>query len=115
MTLTVNACFNKKRSKKLAIQDYKCAFGYCIDHTKNQPNGNKLCMNNYASKELALENCEKYKKEPNESNKNLIKTSLSKAFSLIDKAVKKNVLHRNTGANKKSKINKFVKTFLTAK
>ena len=62
-----------------------------------------------------LENCEKYKKEPNESNKDLIKTSLNKAFSLIDKAVKKNVLHRNTGANKKSKINKFVKTTLTAK
>jgi len=46
-------------------------------------------------------------------NKNLVKTSLSKAFSLIDKAVKKNVLHKNNGANKKSKINNFVKTTLT--
>ena len=36
-----------------------------------------------------LENCEKFKKEPNEDNKNLVKTSLNKAFSLIDKAVKK--------------------------
>ena len=36
-----------------------------------------------------LENCEKYKKEPNEENKNLVTTSLNKAFSLIDKAVKK--------------------------
>ena len=36
-----------------------------------------------------LENCEKYKKEPNDDNKNLVKTSLNKAFSLIDKAVKK--------------------------
>jgi len=36
-----------------------------------------------------LENCEKYKKNPNEDNKNLVKTSLNKAFSLIDKAVKK--------------------------
>ena len=62
-----------------------------------------------------LENCEKYKKEPNEENKNLVKTSLSKAFSLIDKAVKKNVLHKNNGANKKSKINNIVKTYLTAK
>jgi len=43
-----------------------------------------------------LENCEKYKKNPNEDNKILVTTSLNKAFSLIDKAVKKNVLHKNT-------------------
>ena len=62
-----------------------------------------------------LEDCEKYKKEPNENNKNLVQKSLNKAFSLIDKAVKKNVLHKNNGANRKSKINNFVKTTLTAK
>ena len=62
-----------------------------------------------------LENCEKFKKEPNDDNKNLVITSLKKAYSLIDKAVKKNVLHKNNGANKKSKINKFVKTTLIAK
>ena len=62
-----------------------------------------------------LENCEKYKKKTKEDNKNLVKTSLNKAFSLIDKAVKKNVIHKNNGANKKSKINNFVKTTLTAK
>ncbi len=62
-----------------------------------------------------LENCEKYKNEPNQENKNLVKTSVNLAFSLIDKAVKKNVLHKNNGANKKSKINKFVKTILMAK
>ena len=62
-----------------------------------------------------LENCEKYKKEPNENNEILVKTSLNKAFSLIDKAVKKNVLHKNNGANKKSKINSFVKRTLTKK
>ena len=45
----------------------------------------------------------------------LVKTSLNKAFSLIDKAVKKNVLHKNNGANKKSRINNFVKTTLTTK
>ena len=60
-----------------------------------------------------LENCENYKKDPNEDNKNLVKNSLNKAFSLIDKAVKKNVIHKNNGANKKSKINNFVKTTLT--
>ena len=62
-----------------------------------------------------LENCEKYKKEPNEDNKNLVITSLSKDFSLIDKAVKKIVLHKNNGANRKSKINNFVKTTLISK
>ena len=62
-----------------------------------------------------LENCAQYNKEPNDENKNLIKISLNKAFSLIDKAVKKNVLHKNNGANKKSKISKLVKTTLTKK
>ena len=62
-----------------------------------------------------LENCEKYKKEPNSDNKDLVQSSLSKVFSLIDKAVKKNVLHKNNGANKKSRINQVVKTTLTAK
>ena len=62
-----------------------------------------------------LENCEKYNKDPNEDNKILVKSSLNRAFSLIDKAVKKNVLHKNNGANKKSKINKLVKATLTTK
>ena len=57
-------------------------------------------------------NCENYKKDPNSENQELIKTSLNKAFSLIDKAVKKNVLHKNNGANKKSKINNLVKSTL---
>ena len=62
-----------------------------------------------------LESCKKYENDPNEDNKNLVKISLNKAFSLIDKAVKKNVLHKNNGANKKSRINNIVKTTLTAK
>ena len=62
-----------------------------------------------------LENCEKYKNDPNEDNENLVKASLNKTFSLIDKAVKKNVLHKNNGANRKSKINNVVKITLTTK
>ena len=62
-----------------------------------------------------LESCDKYKKDPSEDNKNLVNDSLNKVFSLIDKAVKKNVLHKNNGANKKSKINKSVKTALVTK
>ena len=62
-----------------------------------------------------IENCEKYKKEPNTDNKSLVVSSLNKTFSLIDKAVKKNVLHKNNGANKKSRINKLVKAILITK
>ena len=62
-----------------------------------------------------LEYCTKYKKDPSSDNENLVKTSLNAAFSLIDKAVKKNVLHKNNAANKKSKINTIVKTTLTTK
>ncbi len=57
-------------------------------------------------------NCENYKKDPNDENKNLVTESLNQAYSLIDKAVKKNVLHKNNGANKKSRINNFVKKTL---
>ena len=62
-----------------------------------------------------IENCEVFKKDPSEENKNLVKSSLNKTFSLIDKAVKKNVLHKNNGSNKKSKINNIVKTTFTTK
>ena len=62
-----------------------------------------------------LSNCEKYKKDPNSENKDLVQVSVNKTFSLIDKAVKRNVLHKNNGANKKSKLNKLVKTFLISK
>tara|TARA_B100001115_G_scaffold171378_1_gene153722 strand:- start:64 stop:354 length:291 start_codon:yes stop_codon:yes gene_type:complete len=56
--------------------------------------------------------CENYKKEPNTENQELINTSLNQAYSFIDKAVKKNVLHKNNGANKKSRINNLVKNVL---
>jgi len=62
-----------------------------------------------------LSNCEKYKKDPNSDNKDLIQATVNQTFSLIDKAVKKNVLHKNNGANKKSRLNKLVKSFLMSK
>ena len=101
-------------NKKEAIDELKR-----ISTRTNSENNNKVNklvedilqeVKNYG--DIAVE---KYTKNPNEDNKNLVKTSLNKAFSLIDKAVKKNVLHKNNGANKKSKINNFVKTTLTTK
>ena len=62
-----------------------------------------------------LANCETYKKEPNSANKDLVQLSVNEAFSLIDKAVKKNILHKNNGANKKSRFNKLVKNYLVIK
>jgi small subunit ribosomal protein S20 len=41
-----------------------------------------------------------------------VETSLSAAFSKIDKAVKVGVLHRNTGANQKSRLSAAVKKVL---
>ena len=81
---------------------------------------NRLINKSYKSSvrtltKKTLENCAKFKKEPNDENKNLVKSSLNRTFSLIDKAVKKNVLHKNNGANKKSKINNFVKTTFNTK
>ena len=56
--------------------------------------------------------CDDYKKDPSDEKKDLINLSLNKTYSLIDKAVKKNVLHKNNGANKKSRINGVVKSTL---
>ena len=56
--------------------------------------------------------CENYKKDPNADNEKLVKDSLNQAYRIIDKAVKKNVLHKNNGANKKSRINNLVKLTL---
>ena len=81
---------------------------------------NRLANKSYKSTvktltKKTLVNCEKYKQEPNSDNKNLVQLSVNQAFSLIDKAVKKNILHKNNGANKKSRINKLVKNFLASK
>ncbi len=59
-----------------------------------------------------INNCETYKKDPNSENQELVNSSMNEAFSIIDKAVKKNVLHKNNGAHKKSRINSLVKNTL---
>ncbi len=59
-----------------------------------------------------INTCETYTKNPNEENKQTVIACLNKTYSLIDKAVKKNVLHKNNGANKKSRINNLVKKSL---
>ena len=56
-----------------------------------------------------LSACGAYSQEPNEEAKVLIRTNMNDAFSKIDKAVKRGVLHRNTGANQKSRLSSAVK------
>ena len=79
---------------------------------------NRLANKSYKSTvrtltKKTIASCDNYKKNPNNDNKDLIQLNVNKVFSVIDKAVKKNVLHKNNGANKKSRINKLVKSLFT--
>lgn len=60
----------------------------------------KTLMKNY------LNAVDSYRAEPTEENLETAKQAMSAAYSKIDKAVKRNVLHRNNGARKKSRIAK---------
>ncbi|CAI8171101.1 MAG: 30S ribosomal protein S20 [Prochlorococcus sp.] len=53
--------------------------------------------------------CGDYSKEPGDDAKASVKASMNAAFSKIDKAVKRGVMHRNTGANQKSRLSAAVK------
>ena len=53
--------------------------------------------------------CEAYSDKPSEEAKAEIQSSMNAAFSKIDKAVKRGVMHRNNGANQKSRITSAVK------
>ncbi|MED5263719.1 MAG: 30S ribosomal protein S20 [Cyanobacteriota bacterium] len=53
--------------------------------------------------------CRKYSQQPGESAKTNVKASIDSAFSKIDKAVKRGVLHRNTAAHQKSRLSAAVK------
>jgi small subunit ribosomal protein S20 len=53
--------------------------------------------------------CTAYAQAPGEEGKAAVHSSMNAAFSKIDKAVKVGVLHRNTGANQKSRLSAAVK------
>ncbi len=55
-----------------------------------------------------------YTVAPTPENKEAAQAAMSSAYSRIDKAVKRGVLHPNTGARKKARLAKFVKLKLTA-
>ena len=56
--------------------------------------------------------CSACAQEPGEESREAVRKSMSVAFSKIDKAVKVGVLHRNCGANKKSRLSAAVKKAL---
>ncbi len=56
--------------------------------------------------------CTAYGQEPGTEAKAAVQSSMNAAFSKIDKAVKVGVLHRNTGANQKSRLSVAVKKVL---
>ena len=53
--------------------------------------------------------CDTYSTEPGEEAKATIQKNMNDAFSKIDKAVKRGVLHRNTGSNQKSRLSSAMK------
>ncbi|MEM7757486.1 MAG: 30S ribosomal protein S20 [Cyanobacteria bacterium P01_G01_bin.67] len=57
---------------------------------------------------------EAYTAEPNSENMEAVKQAMSAAYSKIDKAVKRKVLHRNNGARKKSRIARVLKKAVAA-
>jgi small subunit ribosomal protein S20 len=53
---------------------------------------------------------EGYKTSQNPEEKEKLKKILNSIYSLIDKATKKNVFHKNAAARKKSKLTAYLKT-----
>ena len=53
--------------------------------------------------------CSVYKEKPGEDSKKEVQKTMNYAFSKIDKAVKRGVLHKNAGANQKSRLSSAVK------
>ncbi len=56
--------------------------------------------------------CSEYLQKPGDQAKESVQLSANLAFSKIDKAVKRGVLHRNSGANQKSRLSAAVKQAL---
>lgn len=53
--------------------------------------------------------CEAYNATPGDEAKTSVQASMNAAFSKIDKAVKRGVLHRNAGAHQKARLSVAVK------
>ena len=59
--------------------------------------------------------CGFYQDKPSDEAKEGLQKSINEAFSKIDKAVKRGVLHRNNAANQKSRLSSALKKALESK
>ena len=78
---------------------------------------NRLRNRNYKSSMRTLMKrcfaaCDAYSAGPGDDARAGVQTSMRAAFSKIDKAVKVGVLHRNNGANQKSRLSAAVRKVL---
>ncbi len=78
---------------------------------------NRLQNKNYKSTVRTLMKrcfvaCGTFEKEPGEEAKLDLQKTFNATFSKIDKAVKKGAMHRNTGANQKSRLSFALKKVL---
>jgi len=67
----------------------------------------KSLIKTYTKKYFVL--IEEYKNNPTQELLKLVQETVNKTYSSIDKAQKKNVLHKNTAARKKSQIGSALK------
>ncbi len=58
--------------------------------------------------------CEEFSQKPGDEAKAKIDQSINAAFSKIDKAVKRGVLHKNNGAHQKARLSSALKKTLEA-
>ena len=56
--------------------------------------------------------CEAFQDKADEASKKNVQKSINDAFCKIDKAVKRGVIHKNNGANKKSRLSPAFKKVL---
>ena len=87
--------------------------------TVQQNRRNRIINKRYSTTTKGLSKLFLVKVQSLKNNKNNIATSeiklqvkeiLSKFYSIVDKAVKKGILHKNTAARKKSKFDKIYKS-----
>ena len=76
-----------------------------IDINERQRQANKVYRSNIKTfiKRYFL-SLERYSQNPSEATLSEVFTSLSQVYSKIDKAMKKNILHKNSAARKKSHL-----------
>jgi small subunit ribosomal protein S20 len=91
---------NKSSKKRIEIAERNRL------HNRSYKSGMRTLM------KRCLTACSAYGQDPNADARAAVQSSLNAAFSKIDKAVKVGVVHRNTGANQKSRLSAVVKKAL---